>query len=83
MNLKILKPKASPYWRHPVFSHWCRQEYLGGPARAVGGRSTLLGTMDDPRGVLFSQGIERGLEVAKETRLYFRAFWVEFTSSTV
>ena len=32
--------------------HWCRQEYLGGPARAVGGKTTLLGIMDDPWGIL-------------------------------
>ena len=41
---------------HPAFSHWCRQEYLGGPAHAMGGKSTLLGTMDDPQGILCSQG---------------------------
>ena len=39
-------------WRHPAFSHWCHQEYLEGPACAVGGKTTLLGIMDDPRGVL-------------------------------
>lgn len=67
-------------WRHPAFSHWCRQEYLGGPARAVGGESTLLGIMDDPQGILCTQGIERGLEVTKETRLCFRKSWAEFRS---
>ena len=79
----MLKPKSlTLHWRHP-FSHWCRQEYLGGPARAVGGRNTLLGIMDDPWGMLCTQGIERGLEVSKETHLCFKDFWIEFTSSTV
>ena len=60
--------------------HWYLQEYLGGPACAVGGKSTLLRIMDDPWGVLCSQGIERGLEVTKETRLCFRKSWAEFRS---
>ena len=67
-------------WHHPAFSHWCCQEYLGGPACAVGGKSTLFGIMDDPRVVPCSQGIERGLEVTKETHLCFRKSWAEFRS---
>ena len=41
-------------WRHPAFSHWCCQEYLGGPSCAVGGKTTLIGIMDDPWGILCS-----------------------------
>ena len=39
-------------WHHPAFSHWGCQEYLGGPAHAVGGKTALLGIMDDPQGIL-------------------------------